>query len=328
MNFIRGAGINGLSGMDYQTNFKLNSESKYGFKIIRPLLDCWRKEILKYLHDNKLEYCYDQTNKDIKFTRNYIRHKIIPQFRKINSSFEENILAQANTLRLLKKQIDKNTHKIIESAKISKNGVEFSLGKWNQLDDFYKRETILALIRKVDSAKDIYRSQIEEFIDLLVNSSSGSFKMLPNSLVLYKNYDKIIISLKDQLLKKFKIKRQKLTISGTTVLAESENKIRTKFIRKIGRIPNKGMIVDYKKTGDKIFVRSRKNGDYFKPIGLRGRKKIQDFLVDQKIPKFERDCVPVLTNGKDQIIGLLGLRQDQRFSADGKARKILLIELI
>lgn len=327
MNFLRGAGINGLSGMNYHKDFKvLTNNKRINFQIIRPLLDCSKKEILAYLKQEKLKFNLDKTNFDLNFTRNRIRHEIIPAFKKINPSIEENILAQAKLFQDLSQSVETTIKPIIKSSHFDKDRSELSLKKWKRLNGFYKKEAILAFLRKFSSTKDIYSSQIEEIVDLLENSSTGSYKILPFGLVIYKNYDKLIISYKNLLLDKKKIKKQKLKITGITELPEIQAKIETNFSNKKKSENQDTAFVDLKKTGKDIFVRSRKPGDRFKPTGFRGGKKVQDFLIDAKIPKFLRNDVPILVDKKDRIIWLGGLRQDRQFIASENSKQILIIK--
>jgi len=328
MNFLRGAGIKGLSGMHYCKDFKvLTNNKQINFQIIRPLLDCSKKEILNYLKQERLNFNLDKTNFNLNFTRNRIRHEVIPIFKKINPSIEENILAQAKLFQDISQSVETTIKPIIKSSYFDKDKAELSLKKWERINGFYKKEVILAFLRKFSSTKDIYSPQIEEIVDLLENSSTGSYKILPSGLVIYKNYDKLIISYKNLLFDKKKIKKQQIKIPGITELPEIQVKIETNFSNKKKSGNQDTAFIDFKKTGKDIFVRSRKSGDRFQPTGLAGSKKVQDFLIDAKIPKFLRDNVPILVDKKDKIIWLGGLRQDRQFIASKNSEKILIIKL-
>jgi tRNA(Ile)-lysidine synthase len=326
MNLLRGAGIRGLSGMDYETDFN-NLDKNIKFRIIRPLLDCSKKEILQYLKVNKIDFCIDKTNLNLKFTRNLMRHKIIPGLKKYYPFLGENILNQARIFKALKKEIVLQLNNFIV-IKPDNSGAEIALCRWQRLDEFYKRELILYLINKISTLKDIYSAHIEEVVSLINNSSVGSFKILPNGLVVYKNYDKIIISQENMLFGKKKIKKSKLQIPGVTEIKENSTKLVTRIVKKKKNSLDNKILIDYGKTGFDIFVRSRKPGDRFYPFGMKGSKKIQDFLVDHKIPKFLRGQIPILVDKTNRIIWLSGLRMDRRFVAGPKTAKILEITYI
>ena len=80
--------------------------TEYSWGILRPLLNIKKKEILEYLDENKLEYKIDSTNKDLEITRNYLRHEIIPKFKKINSNYKKNIWDTLTYFEELKNSID------------------------------------------------------------------------------------------------------------------------------------------------------------------------------------------------------------------------------
>jgi tRNA(Ile)-lysidine synthase len=329
MNFLRGGAVSGLSGMDYQTDFKIFvSGKKISFQVIRPLLDYPRSEILNYLKGNNLKFCIDKTNLALNFTRNRIRHLLIPLLREYNPSFEKNISKKAQLFRFLNNEIEAKIKKIIKQTKINKNKVEFSLKKWQGLEPFYKREVLLVLIKEFLSARNIGTVHIEEVVSLLENSSTGGFKTLPGSLIVYKSYDKLIISQPDWLFSKKTIRKKRIRTPGVTEIPEIEANIETCLVSKKLEAGHNKIFVDYDKTGQDIFIRSRREGDRFKPLKFRGSKKIQDFLVDKKIPVFLRDSIPILINKQNQIIWLCGLRADRRFRVNSQSKKILEIKFI
>ncbi len=75
-----------------------------------------------------------------------------------------------------------------------------------------------------------------------------------------------------------------------------------------------------------LLIRSRMPGDIFRPLGLAHRKKIQDFFVDEKIPRDERDAIPLLVSG-ESIAWIVGYRTDARFAVDNSTKRILTIDM-
>jgi tRNA(Ile)-lysidine synthase len=83
---------------------------------------------------------------------------------------------------------------------------------------------------------------------------------------------------------------------------------------------------DYEKIHPPFIIRRRKPGDYFFPYGMRGkRKKLQDFFVDHKVPRHQRDRIPILT-ASEGILWVVGWRLDERFIARPHSRKIMVVE--
>lgn len=327
MNFIRGGLIHSLKGMNYQSSFAVKLDGRVvKFKVIRPLLNCFKEEIINYLKSNKLKFRVDKSNLNLKFTRNYLRHKIIPLLEKINPSFKVNLLKRARIFNLLSNKFKKRIEKIIQNIKVENNQIEITFAQWKKLDDFLQRELIFMVLENFFSLKDLNYTQIEDCINLINYASVGKMKYITKDLIIYKDYDKIIISFYNALFKKKKIFRKKLIIPGETFIPEISAKIKINFVKKRG-VENKNKIyLNYYQTGGNLFIRSRKKGDRFMPSEVR--KKIQDFFVDQKVPLYLRDQIPLLVNDRDEVIWVVGLCKDKRFNVDKKTKKIIVVKFI
>ncbi|MFH2104735.1 MAG: tRNA lysidine(34) synthetase TilS [Parcubacteria group bacterium] len=168
MFFLRGSGLKGLSGMDYQQG-----------KIIRPLLNCSRQDILAYLKTNKLDYRGDKMNKDPKFTRNKIRHELIPLLEKeYNPNLRETLTRASRITRdeysLIAKAVEGKYRSLVEE---SKN--ELSL----PLDDFLKLDVALqrGIFRHIftqflGSTNDIGVLDLEETLRVLAEARPSSHR--------------------------------------------------------------------------------------------------------------------------------------------------------
>ncbi|MDA8325926.1 MAG: tRNA lysidine(34) synthetase TilS, partial [Nitrospiraceae bacterium] len=89
---------------------------------------------------------------------------------------------------------------------------------------------------------------------------------------------------------------------------------------------SKKVVLDAEKTGLELTIRGRRNGDYFCPLGFGRRKKLQDFFVDEKVPRDERDGIPIVLSG-DDIVWVAGMRADERFRAGEDAKNFLVLEI-
>jgi len=326
MNFIRGTSLKGLCGMNYSTEFKIKiSKEEIVILVARPLLDCFKEEILDYLRSHKINFCLDRTNQDINFTRNFIRHRIIPCLKKINPSLESSLIKNAYLFRLLNQEIEKKLIRLRKSLSVKKDRIEINFKKWSRLNDFYQRELLWFLIDQNFSAKGIGFVHLEEVVSLLRQSRVGSYKVLPGGLIVYKDYDKIIITNKDFFARR-KIKKKKVIIPGETSISEVEGRLITHLVKIKPKKDISQILVDYDKVEPPLYIRSRKKGDYFYPVGLKHKKKIQDFFVDKKISSFLRDSFPLLVNRRDEIIWICGLAQDERFIPHRNSQNILVVE--
>ncbi len=181
---VRGSGPKGLKSIP---------QARKNF--IRPLLNFRKDEILKYLKDEGCKYCYDSSNKDTKYKRNYIRHKIIPHFLKINPKAIENI---RNFSRLMEEQndyIDKITQKHFDKlVKIYKNRATIDLEEFIKLDHIIQSNLIIKSASHLGYSKDISIVHIDNVLKLIRKGEGKKYLPLPHSLRVEVKNGKIYLS--------------------------------------------------------------------------------------------------------------------------------------
>ncbi len=180
LNFLRGAGLSGLSGMRFKNNF-----------IIRPLLTCRHEEILAYLKENHLSYCRDSSNLDLKYTRNRIRHKLLPLLEKeYNPKIRKNILKLAETIHSAQDYIQEQAQK-----NIGPNPQSFSLKDWRKLPPILKLEVLRQMIARArGNLQDIYAVHLAEVVKMLESPRGNKKKNLPRGLQILKKNGRIFLS--------------------------------------------------------------------------------------------------------------------------------------
>ena len=185
MRIIRGTGLNGLSAM----------KAKNG-KIIRPLLGISRKEILGYLKKNKLKYRIDKSNSDTKFTRNAVRHKLIPFLeKKFNSSIKKTLSQWSFSVADDYEFINKNTEDFMNNI-CKGNCVKFSAKKFLKLHSAIQRQTLRNVFQKFKTITDVDNQQIEELSKIIRSTKNKIQKRSIVVLNILKKVDKVIMFLK------------------------------------------------------------------------------------------------------------------------------------
>lgn len=309
LNLFKGTGIDGISGIPLKRG-----------NIIRPILCLKKYDILNYLDKNKIEYRIDKTNLENGFERNFIRNKILPLIKEnINPNIEDSIFRSSEVFKNIKKlinnSIDENVSKYIQTKK---NEIKILLN-----DELLSEKEILSFVIK----KTVYDKFSEELnfknindIISLVKKRIGQKIDLPGNLVAKKERGILLICKKN---------KDKENVS-ITVRPNSEVNINSKniIIKKIVKkdkyklSPNRNL--EYI-SGDDIKgnfkIRNWMNGDKFFPLGLKGSKKISDYLTEQKIPNYKRKEQLVLTNN-NKIVWVLGLRLDDRFKITSSTKKV------
>ena len=263
---LRGTSLKGLKGIP--------SERK---NIIRPILQFEKKEILNYLQENKKSYIIDYTNSENDYTRNYIRNEIFPMFVNINPTFRNKVnglIQEINNKESLKTYIseEKNTkEKFVQY--LEKYDVELSRKKIDQ----------------------IYRTIYNENGDMNINGSKEFY--LGNGKILRKKYDKLeVIAEEKREVDEERVEiKQNIPIKWYDYnIILTDNILHTKSMEdfKEGNVTFLKFTEKYEDENYKIFVRKRTEGDTILLNNL-GHKKLKKILIDEKIPKWERDRIPV-----------------------------------
>ena len=268
MHMQRGAGLRGLIGMKMQNG-----------SIIRPLLNVRKKDLTAYLKKEKVDFRTDKSNFDTSFRRNLFRHKVIPKLKKKYKNLEGNLLE-------ISQFAQKHVQEIAKQAKswIEKNikGSEFERWSFLELSDDIQSEILFQLI----GYQDIYRKSIQKIKDLIKKGITGKQKQI-GPVTFRTEYGKVLF--------------YKGFMSTTPEGNQS-------IVRLQGPQIRWGNWKLQYKGSDTLYVRSWQKGDKFKPAGMKGTKKLQDFFTDKKIPKSERHQIPIIVDKNNKILGVANFR--------------------
>jgi len=324
MRLMRGSGLEGLTAIDY----------KRDGKIIRPLLDITRKEIEEYCEENNLKTRIDKTNLQTIYTRNKIRLELIPYIEKnFNSRVIDALWRSANLLRDDSDYLAKAAVEKLNDITLSNNSNNYSLDLKNfgMLHISMKKRVLRRVIDEVKgNLKDISLKHIESIIKLSNRNNVGSKIDLPGHIIVELGYNSIDV--KTAEIVKGKIKNRdfeyKLYIGEITPLEALNASMKVEIVSLSDRhngIRDKNTIfLDYSKVKGGLFIRNRKNGDKFHPLGMKGTKKIKDYFIDQKIPKEIRNEIPILCD-EEGIIWIVGYRMSENYKIDIKPDKVIKI---
>ena len=262
---LRGTSLKGLKGIPEKRE-----------NIIRPILQFEKKEILNCLQENKKNYIIDYTNNENDYTRNYIRNEIFPMFVNINPTFRNKVnelIQEINNKERLKTYSEEKNTKEKFVQYLEKYDVELSRKKIDQ----------------------IYETLYNENGDMNMNGSKEFY--LGNGKILRKKYDKleVIVEEKREVDEERVEIKQNIPIKWYDYsIILTDNILNTKSMEdfKEGNVTFLKFTEKYEDENYKIFVRKRIEGDAILLNNL-GHKKLKKILIDQKIPKWERDRIPV-----------------------------------
>lgn len=300
-NFFRGTGIAGLTGMN----------TKDGC-LVRPLLFASRNEIESYAIDKKLSWVEDSSNKETIYARNQLRHDVFPLLEKAVPSFKQNLSNNIKrfqeTEMLFKQQIA-----LIQKRVVEKRDKGYAIAV-NKIKHLVPLDTI---VYEIFSPFGFTSAQTGELKKLFI-AHTGSFMQSPTHRVL-KNRDWLLIDPLHEISSSvYVIEKDQSSVSvgdKTICISMHENS------SMLSAAANEAWL-DASKLEFPLLVRPWKNGDYFYPLGMKKKKKISKFLIDQKLSKTEKESQYVIESAK-KIVWVVGRRIDERFKVLPHSKEIL-----
>lgn len=305
MNFFRGTGLKGLLGMP-------PIAVKYCY---RPMLEFRRKEIEEFALRNNLQWVEDSSNSSSKYTRNFFRNELIPQIKKVFPAVEENLLQNIERFNAIHSLYDVSVS-FFKRTICKKINDEVSIPV-EKLKPYCKTALIYEIIKEYGFSE----KQVEEVVKLL-DAESGKFIENANCQII-KHRNWLIIAPRKIYGDTIAITEQLNTVQFGAGRLEFKKITKEKFrLQKEEQIAQ----IDAKKIEYPLLLRKWKQGDYFYPLGMRKKKKLARFFIDEKLSKNKKENVWVLESNK-KIIWVAGMRIDDRFKITDKTKEILVVTL-
>ncbi|MBS1933480.1 MAG: tRNA lysidine(34) synthetase TilS [Bacteroidetes bacterium] len=305
MNFFKGTGISGLHGI----------LSKQG-KIIRPLLFATKEEIIQFATENHLQWVEDSSNDSDKYARNHLRHHIIPAVEKIYPELINNLSSNIERFRdletLYHQSILQHKKKLLEQKG---NEIHVPVLKLK------KSEPLNTIIYEIIKDFDFTSGQVDEVINLL-DSESGKY-IESSSHRIIKNRNWIIIAPNNvdeaNNIVVDDINCQLSIVNYGSIHFEVHSTTNYKL-----QTSNSIAQLDASKIKFPLIVRNWKLGDYFYPLGMKKKKKLARFFIDNKLSQTQKEKIRVIEMNK-KIIWVIGMRIDERFKITPQTKEIVKI---
>ncbi len=292
LNLVRGTGIQGLKGI----------RPKNG-RIARPLLEVSRKEILDYLGTLGQEYVSDSTNMEDKFVRNKLRLDVLPLLCEINPSVYDTIAATAQRLSDVEKVYSKAMHAACQRVKVEEGIISIPLLQMETAPRAVLFELLHPLGFNASQLDDIWRS---------LDAEPGRMFHSPGYTVL-RNRDSLLVQ-----------KRDTGSTGNLLVLKQEVQEVAPGFC-----VPRNAEVayLDASKVKGPLVLRKWRPGDKFVPFGMRGFKKVRDYLRDRKFSLFDKERQYVVCSGED-IVWLVNERTDNRFRVTENTQHVLVLRVV
>jgi len=304
INLTRGTGINGITGI-----------SPVNGNIIRPLLFATREQIEEYALKNNLKYRNDSSNESTVFVRNIIRHNIIPKLKKINPSFEktmmQNIKNLSDTAAIYNERINSITGKIVLQ---NNNHYKIPISELNKLPE--KQVWLFEFLSQFG-----FSNAVSNNIIAGINNNCGK--------IFFSNTHKLLIDRKYILIEKITDNQyQPFIIENINDFNKLPFEVSVSVVSADNFILNKNKNIaniDLDKLKFPLTVRKWQKGDIFYPLGMKNKKKVSDFFIDNKINRFDKNNIWIFTDAENEIFWISGLRIDNRFKITDKTKNVIII---
>ena len=311
MRFLRGAGPRGLCGMPPVRG-----------TIIRPLIGADRSRIESFLAEEGIDFVVDSSNLGTDYFRNRVRRELVPVMRRMNPAIASALEATTSILREEERYFDLVVTKTLMKMISRKTGrrIELFLSPMESMDKVILRRVLRRAIGETEGLRGMSFSHIEEITGLVKHGRSGDRLSLPRGIRVIRGYALLVITSE----KPVKIANYELAPPGETAVIGAGLVIAAAFCDDAGGQDDgrSSVLLDAGKMEFPLTIRPRAAGDFFYPLGFGKRKKLQDFFVDAKVPRDERDGVPLVVSG-GEIVWVVGHRADERFRVKEDTTKFL-----
>jgi tRNA(Ile)-lysidine synthase len=323
MHLIRGTGTRGLRGLQPLNLWK---SSGHQLKVIRPLLQVSREETAEYCNRHRLAPRMDTSNLSLSPLRNRIRQQLLPLLRSYNPQAAEAILRTARIAADEIAFLDEEVAGLLgEIASKEGNIVIVDKERFLRLPAALKRHLLRASIEELlGNLKDIETRHIEDIMDAQ-EKPAGKRISLPDGLIFSVEYDKYLLGRDPAALSPFPVlgAESLLNIPGRTPLSEWQVGAEIIDRERMAEMDDDfTAYLDFDKTGDRLTVRRRKPGDRFQPLGMSQIKKLNEFMIDAKIPHSWRGRIPLVCSS-EHMLWVVGWRIDERARVTEASRRVL-----
>lgn len=329
LRLLRGAGRRGLAGIYPRARL-----------VVRPLIEASRDEVLAYLEANHLTFCEDESNRDLSNPRNRIRHELLPYLRRHFSPGVSAVLAREAAVArdeeafLEAQAAEVEVRTVRTPAAGDEETVVLDAEGLAATPPALARRVIRRALGRLAPARFVGVEHVEAVLDLLGPELPGGGIDLPGqraervgaTVILRRRPERGV-----QGEMRPVVTPRPLPVPGTVELPEigwaisAEPGVADETLA--DRLTARALetAVDAAAVTLPLVVRTRRPGDWLRPLGLGGRKKLQDLLVDKKIARADRDRVPLVVDARDRIVWVVGLTIEETVGVTAASRAVIFL---
>ncbi len=335
-NLFRGTGMKGLGSILPVRNH-----------IVRPILCLERREIEEYLKSRGIAYCTDVTNATDDYTRNRIRHNILPYAEEhVAKGCVARMTRTAEMLAETEDYLEQQTQAALkECVRLQESAQEEDPGKTYEISvsgllaqhPVMQKRILHTIVKTLSPAqKDISYQHIADLLDLFTGQGNRSVD-LPFGICGKREYEKVLVGIaRNVKVIKTTAKNLPLRDGAYPMTPDSEICLTVipagDFSKKTEELPQNEYTkwLDYDKIKRCLILRTRETGDYLSIADGKGgmiHKSLKDYMINQKIPKEQRDRIPVLADGS-HVVWLVGYRISEYYKITERTKNILQVQVV
>jgi tRNA(Ile)-lysidine synthase len=325
MRLIRGTGVSGLAGMEWKRRW-------HGIVLIRPLLGLTRADIELYCREQELHPRMDSSNLSNAYTRNRLRHELVPLLQSFNPKVVEAVLRLSELIREEEKVWEKLTKEAADQVLLGRENGQFLLdvSSFLHLPVALQRRVVKLILSYLwdNGTHEVTLDSVEQVRNLAHMRSPSAVIHLPGGILAQREYEKLILKVHSSTNEQAPQTLSEpipLSIPGVTSLPGLLGKIEVletnEPIHRM-RMGQSSVVFDREKLKGPIYVRFRRPGDKMNPWGMIGRKKVKSLMMEAKVPKRIRDQYPLVVTG-DEIIWIPGVKRSAAAPVTRDTRRFL-----
>ncbi|QHI35507.1 tRNA(Ile)-lysidine synthase [Kordia antarctica] len=299
INLSRGTGIDGLTGIPERNG-----------NIVRPLLPFTRSEIKQHAETNNLLWREDSSNASTKYLRNKIRHDIMPLLRELHPTFTENFQLTQEHLReskiIINKSIKKLRKKVVE--KVADGSYKIEIKKLQKHAN--SKAYVYELFRKYGF------TEWNDIVSLLAGQSGK--QLFSTTYRLIKDRDHLLLQNRNNTKKNGEV----IQINDSEASIQTPIRLHIEEVTHVTDREKNVLYVDKELLKFPLIVRKWQNGDYFYPVGMKGKKKLSKYFKDEKYSLLDKENQWLLCS-EENIIWIIGKRSDNRYKLTQQTNTII-----
>lgn len=307
MHLLRGAGLAGLAGMGYRAPLPGHAD----FTLIRPLLNVTRAEIEGYCRERDLQPRQDVTNEDTTYTRNRLRHEVLPYLETLYPQVKRSLIHLADIASVENEFVEQQFEsQVLPQITRTEGRVIIPRSVFNQQHPAIQRRFIRWSVQQLERSDDLAYDHIVSALEIVLRGEQGAVALLSGGVQMRVDYEEYVVELVDAPIAHSALFLPEdveisLHIPGNTVLGSGWVIHATFDEPSHKRVAAKLEIP----LDSRLLLRTRREGDRFVPLGMGGHtQKVGKWMIDHKIPRGLRDAIPLLEiNG--QIAAILWGKQ-------------------